>query len=84
MTMKKKKMKEMKMYNLFIILHRSIYLLLNHIFGTLRKHKFIFMNKPPDLPTNVIYAVNHSCKYDVPYACEAINRQHMCLWVDKD
>lgn len=57
-----------------IFLHKALYTLLKRIFGTLRKHKFIFMNKPPDIPTNAIYAVNHSCKYDVPYACEAINR----------
>ncbi len=49
---------------------------------TVRKHKFCFINKLPNLQSNAIYAVNHSCKFDIPYVCEAINR-HCYVLVGK-
>lgn len=67
------------MKNFAVFLHKVLYPLLKCIFGAVRKHKFVFMNKPSDLPTNAIYAVNHSCKYDIPYACEIINKASYVL-----
>ena len=40
------------------------------IIRTQRKHKFVFLNNHPDIQTNCIYAVNHSCKWDAQYIME--------------
>lgn len=56
------------------MLGKNMYPLLRIIFKMIRKHKFKFINEHPNLDTNAIYAVNHSCKFDVQYFCEAVNR----------
>lgn len=58
-----------------LMLHKMIYPLLKLIFKSVRKHKFVYLNKMPEFTSNAIFAVNHSCKNDIPYACEAIGQQ---------
>lgn len=57
-----------------LFIHKSTYFPLSRAFKLIRKHDFQFYNFPPKLLTNAIYAVNHSCSLDIPYACEAINK----------
>lgn len=45
---------------------------LKRIIQTQRKHKFVFLNNHPDIQTNCIYAVNHSCKWDLQYVMELV------------
>jgi len=40
------------------------------------------LNSQPNVIENAIYAVNHSCRYDMPYAAEAI-RRHTYVLVGK-
>ena len=65
-----------------IFVHDCTYLIFKTLFKLIRKHQFYFVNKQPILKSNVIYAVNHSCKFDIPYVCEAINR-HCYVLVGK-
>lgn len=58
-----------------ITLHRMIYPVLKILFVLLRRHKFVYVNRRPELRGNVIYAVNHSCKFDTQYVCEIVGRQ---------
>ena len=60
--------------HIFIFVHKVIFPLLKWIFKFIRKHKLVFYNTMPQLNSNAIFSVNHSCKYDMPYACEAIGR----------
>lgn len=48
----------------------KLHTILKCIIRTQRKHKFVFLNKHPDVPGNCIYAVNHSCKWDAQYMME--------------
>ena len=58
-----------------ITLHRMIYPVLKILFVLLRRHIFVYVNCRPELRGNVIYAVNHSCKFDTQYVCEIVGRQ---------
>lgn len=62
-----------------IMFHKMLYPLLKLIFKSVRRHKFVYLNKMPGLTSNAIFAVNHSCKYDIPYACEAIGKHCFVL-----
>lgn len=44
-----------------------------------RKHELHILNDCPQKAENAIYALNHSCRYDVPYAAEAIRRHSYVL-----
>ncbi len=44
-----------------------------------KKHKLHILNSHPQVIGNAIYAVNHSCRYDIPYAAEAIKRHSYVL-----
>lgn len=44
--------------------------ILKGIIRSQRKHEFVFLNQHPDIERNCIYAVNHSCKWDVQYMME--------------
>lgn len=52
--------------------HRALYPFTKLIFRSIRKHKLVFVNEMSECTSNAIFAVNHSCKYDTPYVCEAI------------
>ena len=62
------------MNKLTIFFHKLLYLLLVTIFRSMRKHEFVFLNEIPETDGNVIFAANHSNKYDIPYTCEAVSR----------
>ena len=47
-----------------------IHSLLKLVIKTQRIHKFVFLNAPPTVKGNCIYAVNHSCKWDFQYMVE--------------
>lgn len=47
-----------------------------------RKHQLHIVTSKPLYAGNVIYAVNHSCRYDVPITCEVI-RRHSYILVGK-
>lgn len=63
-----------------VLLHKALFPLLKLIFKSVRKHKFVYLNKIPKFTSNAILAINHSCKNDIPYACEAIG-QHCYVLV---
>lgn len=44
-----------------------------------RKHELHILNDRPNISGNAIYAVNHSCRYDIPYALELIRRHSYVL-----
>lgn len=44
-----------------------------------RKHQLHILNTHPPIEGNAVYAVNHSCKYDMPYASEIIDRHTYVL-----
>lgn len=44
-----------------------------------RKHELHILNDCPQKAENAIYALNHSCRYDIPYAAEAIRRHSYVL-----
>ena len=63
-------------------IHKILYQLLLVLFKVQRKHRLHILNNAPDLKKNAIYAVNHSCKHDMPIACEVIGR-HVFVLVGK-
>ena len=44
-----------------------------------RIHKFVMVNEHPEIATNCIYAVNHSCKWDTSYLIELLPRHFYIL-----
>ena len=71
--------KDDNMKEIDILFHHALYPCLRTGFIFLRKHKFIYQNPKPHITGNVIYAVNHSCKYDTQYVCEVIGKQAYVL-----
>ncbi len=47
-----------------------------------KKHELHMLNSHPKVVGNAIYAINHSCRYDMPYAAEAI-KQHTYVLVGR-
>ena len=62
-----------------IIIHKLLYPVLLLMFRTFKAHNIIFYNEMPQLDENAIFAVNHSCKYDIPYTCEVVKRSSYVL-----
>lgn len=54
-------------------------MLLMLMFKSINAQKIVHYNEMPKINGNVIFAVNHSCKYDVPYTCQAIKRHTYLL-----
>lgn len=59
---------------LTILFHRCVYKLSKPIFRCLRRHELVFVNTMPRIKGNAIFAVNHSCKYDIPYVLESLSQ----------
>lgn len=63
-------------------MRKYIHPLLLKIIKQQRRHKLHILNSPPQVALNAIYVVNHSCKYDFPYAAEVI-KHHTYVLVGK-
>lgn len=53
--------------------------LLKAVVKTQKKHEIQFLNNQPDIKENVIYAVNHSCKWDTQYMIEIAEKHFKIL-----
>lgn len=53
--------------------------LLKKIVSGQRIHEFVRLNEHPEISTNCIYAVNHSCKWDTSYLIELLPRNFYIL-----
>lgn len=60
-------------------MRKLIHPLLLFLMKQQKKHELHMLNSHPQIVGNAIYAVNHSCRYDVPYAAEAIGRRAYVL-----
>ncbi len=67
------------MKRIIIIIHKLLYPVLLLMFRTFKAHNITFYNEMPQLDENAIFAVNHSCKYDIPYTCEVVKRSSYVL-----
>ena len=67
------------MKKIAIAFHKLIFPILMLMFKSINAHKIVHYNEMPKINGNVIFAVNHSCKYDVPYTCQAIKRHTYLL-----
>lgn len=52
--------------------HSLLHPLLLSLMKCQHKHQLHIMNSRPDIDGNAIYAINHSCKFDMIYASELI------------
>lgn len=64
---------------LSILIHRLFYSILKPNFARLLEHEFVFLNEKPTIDGNVIYAFNHSCKFDSQYVYELAESQCFLL-----
>lgn len=53
--------------------------LLKQIMKKQRIHDFVYLNDPPNISHNCIYAVNHSCKWDFQYMVEIARKDFHIL-----
>lgn len=60
-------------------MRKFIHPLLLRLMKQQRKHELHMLNSCPQVIGNAIYAVNHSCRYDIPYAAEAIGHHSYVL-----
>ena len=60
-------------------MRKLIHLLLLGLMKQQKRHVLHILNPHPQVIGNAIYAVNHSFRYDIPYAAEAIKRHSYVL-----
>lgn len=60
-------------------LRKLIHPVLLWIMKQQQRHKMIILNCPPQMSGNAIYAINHSCRHDIPYAAQIIKRHSYVL-----
>ncbi|MCM1561862.1 MAG: hypothetical protein NC123_20385 [Butyrivibrio sp.] len=60
-------------------MRKWIHPLILRILQTQKKHELHILNQHPQIMGNAIYAINHSCRYDMPYAAEVIKRHTYVL-----
>lgn len=56
-----------------------LHMMLKKIMSRQRIHEFVMLNEHPEISTNCIYAVNHSCKWDTQYLIELLPRNFYIL-----
>lgn len=71
-------------------IYRYIHPLLLSVMVKRREHELIYLNKLPVVEGNVVFVVNHSNRFDIPYACEMIQKHAFLLigkqrleWLDR-
>lgn len=68
-----------KKHMISAMVRKCIHPILLSLIKRQRKHQLHILNSHPPINGNTIYAINHSCKYDMPYASEIIKRHAYVL-----
>lgn len=64
---------------LLAYIRKAIHPALLRLMKQQRRHELHMLNPHPQVVGNAVYAINHSCRYDMPYAAEAIRRHTYVL-----